>query len=234
MIALCPICDTVADYEAGEWAAVRTRLRQRGPARMFYLQRGVSYGTWGDLVRQPAPPRDAALPRCRCQRGCCGICSADLLREAVSVAELPADWRTRRLEVLCRDGWRCRRCRSSGHLTVHHIKARADGGLHDLRNLLSLCVDCHNWAEIQMSERTLDFAELTRRPPDPSALGAEPILGAISPGEDLTMVVLAKVTRYRRCRKTRDSRRAARGSRRRGGTAGGRPKNSLDRLHGKG
>jgi len=55
------------------------------------------------------------------------------------------DWRgnPNRRAALDRDGWRCRKCGKAGQLEVHHEKALADGGSHDLGNLTTLCRGCH-------------------------------------------------------------------------------------------
>jgi hypothetical protein len=51
-----------------------------------------------------------------------------------------------RLQVLRRDGYRCRGCGAGGSLDVHHIVARAHGGSNDPSNLVSLCPGCHGLA----------------------------------------------------------------------------------------
>ena len=42
----------------------------------------------------------------------------------------------------------CEQCQSEGRLTpaeeVHHILPLADGGTHDVRNLMALCKSCHS------------------------------------------------------------------------------------------
>jgi len=50
-------------------------------------------------------------------------------------------------EVLLRDNYTCRRCHSTDKLTVHHIISRRDGGPDTGRNLLTLCIPCHNFVE---------------------------------------------------------------------------------------
>ena len=55
-------------------------------------------------------------------------------------------WETVRLEVLDRDGWRCRRCGKAGRLEVDHVvPLLRDPGRdpYDPLNLQSLCVQCH-------------------------------------------------------------------------------------------
>ena len=43
-----------------------------------------------------------------------------------------------------RDGFKCRVCKSSENLQVHHIKGRIKGGSDRLSNLMTLCKDCHD------------------------------------------------------------------------------------------
>ena len=60
------------------------------------------------------------------------------------------EWQKRRLQALKRDLYLCQPCKREGRVTpateVHHIKARADGGGHELENLLSICPSCHEEA----------------------------------------------------------------------------------------
>jgi 5-methylcytosine-specific restriction endonuclease McrA len=51
-----------------------------------------------------------------------------------------------------RDGYRCRRCGARRQLSAHHIKPRAQGGTDSLRNLLTLCAACHDYAEPEASD----------------------------------------------------------------------------------
>ena len=48
-----------------------------------------------------------------------------------------------RNRVLERDGWRCQECGSMEGLEVHHMKPRSQLGGDVMRNLITLCVDCH-------------------------------------------------------------------------------------------
>ena len=45
--------------------------------------------------------------------------------------------------VKARDGFRCWHCGDTGHLEVHHIIRRRDGGSDRPANLITLCVKCH-------------------------------------------------------------------------------------------
>lgn len=62
--------------------------------------------------------------------------------------DLPPDWPERRLRVLERDGYKCRRCnanlRGVFYREVHHIVARARGGSDHMSNLIALCKTCHD------------------------------------------------------------------------------------------
>ena len=65
----------------------------------------------------------------------------------------PPDWDQRRKKVLRRDDWVCQSCgeKSGPHadgqgviLQVHHKNPLSEGGTNALRNLETLCIDCHN------------------------------------------------------------------------------------------
>ena len=49
-------------------------------------------------------------------------------------------------QVLERDGWRCQVCGSMQHLQVHHLKFRSQLGADEERNLITLCINCHERA----------------------------------------------------------------------------------------
>ena len=54
-------------------------------------------------------------------------------------------WRSLRLLILDRDGWRCRTCGSSRSLEVDHIIGIHDGGdAYKPGNLQTLCKSCHS------------------------------------------------------------------------------------------
>lgn len=46
--------------------------------------------------------------------------------------------------VLARDGGRCRSCRSTQRLMVHHVHFRSRGGRSTADNLVTLCAHCHS------------------------------------------------------------------------------------------
>lgn len=57
-------------------------------------------------------------------------------------------WQQVRNKMIKRDGYKCARCKTKTNLTVHHIKPRSEGGVTVARNLLTLCSECHDWAEV--------------------------------------------------------------------------------------
>lgn len=46
-----------------------------------------------------------------------------------------------------RDNYQCRKCNSEIGVSVHHITPRKKGGKSEQRNLITLCEECHNWAD---------------------------------------------------------------------------------------
>jgi 5-methylcytosine-specific restriction endonuclease McrA len=46
-------------------------------------------------------------------------------------------------EILERDGWRCQGCGRMEDLQVHHIRPRSQLGDDIERNLITLCIGCH-------------------------------------------------------------------------------------------
>ena len=52
-------------------------------------------------------------------------------------------WRVLVRYVRKRDGCRCRKCGKRGMLHVHHKRPVSEGGWHWPRNLITLCVGCH-------------------------------------------------------------------------------------------
>lgn len=55
--------------------------------------------------------------------------------------------------VKARDGWRCRRCGSPDHLTMHHVVPLARGGTDAPTNLETLCHRCHEVAHHGQADR---------------------------------------------------------------------------------
>lgn len=58
------------------------------------------------------------------------------------------NWKKVRNSIIKRDKEKCVRCKTKDNLTVHHIQPRIDGGKTIRRNLLTLCNECHDWAEV--------------------------------------------------------------------------------------
>lgn len=65
----------------------------------------------------------------------------------------PPDWDARRRVVYRRDGYTCKECgvrsgpygnKNSPALHAHHVKPLSESGTNHLRNLVTLCDDCHN------------------------------------------------------------------------------------------
>lgn len=77
-------------------------------------------------------------------------------------------WRSVRWAALRRDKMRCQRCgvhkRYGQGLTVHHIIPRNEGGGHHLANLISLCPECHDLAEIKGWRTKLDICWIELKP----------------------------------------------------------------------
>ncbi|HIB65785.1 MAG TPA: HNH endonuclease [Phycisphaerales bacterium] len=59
-----------------------------------------------------------------------------------------------------RDGRRCRACGSEENLTVHHILPRAQSGPTGSRNLITLCLHCHQyWHRTERQHYAISFEE---------------------------------------------------------------------------
>ena len=65
------------------------------------------------------------------------------------MSEYPDNWGALRQQVFQRDGFECQNCgyspkhNSDSSLHAHHVVPMSNGGLDHLRNLTSLCSDCH-------------------------------------------------------------------------------------------
>ena len=53
------------------------------------------------------------------------------------------EWQKVRLQVLRRDRWKCRYCKSAERIEVHHLKPRSLGREDTTANLLCLCAVHH-------------------------------------------------------------------------------------------
>jgi len=63
-----------------------------------------------------------------------------------------------RSKVLERDGCMCRICGSTENLEVHHMLALTFGGKSTMKNMITLCADCHFYAPedgVESNERYL-------------------------------------------------------------------------------
>ena len=54
------------------------------------------------------------------------------------------------------------------YISKHHIKPRKEGGTNEKRNLMNVCIDCHNkiegmtWGEIMRIKKDYSFKEITK------------------------------------------------------------------------
>lgn len=71
-------------------------------------------------------------------------------------------WQRKRLEVMQRDGWLCRNCRSAEKtLTVHHFLYSGDPWETQDDLLITLCEDCHLERQELDSDSKLMMANLS-------------------------------------------------------------------------
>lgn len=79
-----------------------------------------------------------------------------MYRKHVESGLSPQEWRELRKQIIERDHYTCQRClkkiRTLSRLTVHHIMSRADGGSNDWTNLITLCIKCHDYVELNYDE----------------------------------------------------------------------------------
>jgi 5-methylcytosine-specific restriction endonuclease McrA len=52
-------------------------------------------------------------------------------------------YKSLRLQILGRDGWRCQSCGTMSNLEVHHKEFRSHSGADSEENLITLCAVCH-------------------------------------------------------------------------------------------
>ena len=55
----------------------------------------------------------------------------------------PINWNRIRFAVFKRDGFRCVLCGSRNNLVCHHIDSVSHSQNHSLKNLVTICKDCH-------------------------------------------------------------------------------------------
>jgi 5-methylcytosine-specific restriction endonuclease McrA len=68
-----------------------------------------------------------------------------------SKARSEASWL--QIRIMERDNWRCQFCGARSNLQVHHIIFRSHGGPDSEKNLITLCVTCHE--QIHLGKRRL-------------------------------------------------------------------------------
>lgn len=75
-------------------------------------------------------------------------------------------WQRKRLEILGRDNWTCRKCEAKGvNLHVHHTyyDLRVSPWQYPDHTLITLCVDCHADEELLKSEMNRRLSQAFRR-----------------------------------------------------------------------
>jgi 5-methylcytosine-specific restriction enzyme A len=75
---------------------------------------------------------------------------------------VPSNWRSLRLNVLRRDGFRCA-CGASAQ-EVDHILPVAEGGTHELENLVAICAGCHTRKTHEEQQRGRERRQARRAP----------------------------------------------------------------------
>ena len=93
-----------------------------------------------------------------------------------------AHWKKIRAQVVARDRV-CFTCGTRHDLTIHHIKPRRHGGKTELKNLMALCGNCHDYVEQQDMEypeiikykkqRYINAQEATRLPGSKDVVGKD-------------------------------------------------------------
>lgn len=66
------------------------------------------------------------------------------------------EWFSLRKQILERDGYECRNCKSSSNLCVHHIVPVSESGSETKSNLVVLCRECHRTAHGERVRTTPD------------------------------------------------------------------------------
>lgn len=63
-------------------------------------------------------------------------------------------WQKLRIRIIERDNYQCVKCEEKqlSKLSAHHIKPRSQGGKNVIRNLITLCLRCHNFVEMLWDE----------------------------------------------------------------------------------
>lgn len=106
--------------------------------------------------------------------------------------EYPPDWKERRRRVYRRDDYTCQNCGARGgrygntELHAHHIVPKSQGGGHQLDNLETLCVRCHNAAH---DHDIRPFAESAHPEPQPTTDHLEEMSGVGAAAIVATVIV---------------------------------------------
>lgn len=58
-------------------------------------------------------------------------------------------WDDSSKKILRRDSFKCQMCGNGESLSIHHIIPRAEGGSDHPRNLITLCKNCHDNADVE-------------------------------------------------------------------------------------
>jgi len=58
-------------------------------------------------------------------------------------------WDDSSKKILRRDSFKCQMCGNGENLSIHHIIPRAEGGSDHPRNLITLCKNCHDNADVE-------------------------------------------------------------------------------------
>lgn len=75
--------------------------------------------------------------------------------EFLKIKGYPPDWEERQKRCLLRDNYRCRICKNTKRLHIHHVKPISYGGRHSLQNLITLCKACHKKQEYYQHEHLI-------------------------------------------------------------------------------
>ena len=97
------------------------------------------------------------------------------------------EWRDLKRKVLFRDNYHCLRCNKrfrSEILTAHHLVPREDGGSNDITNLVTMCYECHDIAEIYNLRTSVDI------------IGSMPDLPPVIPESRRTLVSVSRPLPY--------------------------------------
>lgn len=70
-------------------------------------------------------------------------------------------WQKKRLQILSRDKWKCKKCRDTETtLNVHHLEYNGDPWETENKKLVTLCEDCHKQVESLKDECDYEFLKI--------------------------------------------------------------------------